>query len=162
MPQAILAIISGLLILAGTAGAVLPILPGIPLALGGLLLYAFVTKLSVIGWWGIGVFSLLTILTVVVDILAPVLGAKGYKATNWGTLGAVIGAFLGIFVLGPLGILFGPFIGAFIGEMLSHANRERAFKAAWGAFLGFIIGSVFKVIVGLSMFVYFLVALLRA
>lgn len=159
MSQPLLAVISGVIILAGAAGAfILP--PGVSLA--GLLLYAFATHLQVIGWWGIGVFSVLTALCFIVDILGPILGARGYHASKWGTIGAFVGMLAGMSFAGPLGILFGPFLGAFIGEMLSHANHERALRAAWGAFLGFMAGTAFKFLVGFSMFIYFIVALIRA
>ena len=160
MNNIILSLVSGLIILLGTLGAVLPFLPGIPLSYAGLVLYAIFTKFESVGVTGLVVFGILTLITIVLDFLAPAIAAKGYKSTKMGSTGAVIGAFLGIFVLGPIGALIGPFIGAFIGELMAHANSDRAFRVATAAFIGFVLGSVFKLIVGVTMFVYFLIAVL--
>jgi uncharacterized protein YqgC (DUF456 family) len=160
MDQTLLGFISGILIIAGTIGAVLPFMPGIPLALAGLWLYAILTHFEQVSLFGAIIFSLLTGATILVDVFAPVLGARGNRSSRFGTLGAMIGAVFGIFILGPIGAIAGPFIGAFIGEYLKSANTEQALKTAWGAFIGFLVGSVFKVIVGLSMFIYFLIAVL--
>ncbi len=148
-------VISGFLIILGTLGSVLPLLPGLPVALAGLILFAVITKS--ISIWGLVVFGILTLLTVVVDVLAPAIAAKGKKASSLGITGAMIGGLIGIFLLGPIGILLGPFIGAYIGEILSHSTGEHAFKVAFASMFGLVIGSAFKLIVGISMFVYFLV-----
>lgn len=149
------ALICGFLIILGTLGSILPFLPGLPVALAGLILFAVVTKSVSI--WGIVVFSILTLLTVFVDVLAPAIAAKGRKASRMGVMGALIGGILGIFILGPLGILLGPFIGAFIGEMMHAGNTEHSFQIAIASMFGLVIGSAFKLIVGVSMFIYFLV-----
>jgi len=151
------AIISGLLILLGTMGAVLPAVPGLGVALVGLIFYAWFS--GAISWWGVVVFAVLVGLTVVVDLFAPAIAAKGKKASKMGLTGAIIGGLLGVFVLGPIGILIGPFTGAFIGEMLNAASAEHAVRVAVSAMFGLVIGTGFKLIVGISMFIYFLISL---
>ena len=123
-------------------------------------MYAAFTRFDQIGAWGLGVFGILTLMTIVLDFLAPAIAAKGYKSSKMGSGGAIVGAFLGVFVLGPIGALIGPFIGAFVGEYMAVANSERAFKVATAAFIGFLLGSIFKLVVGVSMFVYFLIAVI--
>lgn len=157
MNEAVLAVISGFLIVLGTLGAVLPFLPGLPLALVGLGLYAWFT--DEISIWGLVVFAILTLLTIVVDVLAPAIAAKGRKASRMGVAGAIIGGILGIFLLGPIGILLGPFVGAFIGESMNAASGEHALRVAVASLFGLVIGSVFKLIVGTGMFIYFLIAI---
>lgn len=149
-------ILAGLLIIVGTLGAILPILPGLPLAWVGLFVYAWSTDFTQISVWMILIFALLTAVTVIVDITAPALAAKGKKASRSGALGALIGGFVGVFTLGPIGIILGPFLGAFIGEMMYEANAEHAWRIAWASMLGLVVGSVFKLAVGFSMFIYFL------
>lgn len=159
MNHILVSLVSAFLIILGGIGSVLPILPGPPLSYGGLLLYAWYTDFEKIPPTALVIFGVLTLLTFIVDLFAPALGAKGYKASRYGVLGSMIGAFAGIFVLGPLGIIIGPFIGGFIGEMIHAQNMENATKVAWGSFVGFVIGSLFKMAVIVSMFVYFVYAL---
>ncbi len=162
MSEALIATISGIIILAGLVGTILPFLPGAPLALGGLILYGWFTNFTHVTVLGILVFSFLTALTIIFDFLAPALGAKGYKSSRAGVWGAMIGGAVGIFTMGPLGAIFGPFLGGFIGEYLVNPSHEHALKAAWGAFVGMMIGTLFKLIVTISMFGYFLYAIIRS
>jgi uncharacterized protein len=159
MNEVFWAFVSGFLIILGTLGSVLPMLPGLPVALAGLILFEIITKSVSI--WGLVVFGILTLLTIVVDVLAPGLAAKGKKASSLGVSGAMIGGLVGIFMLGPVGILLGPFLGAFIGEVLNNATTEHAFKVAMASMFGLVIGSAFKLVVGVSMFIYFLVNLIQ-
>lgn len=154
-------IISGLLILLGIAGTVLPFLPGVPIALAGLVLYGYVT-----GWHGVSVtaiivFSALTLLTFLLDVFAPALGARGYKSTTYGVVGAIFGAIIGVMTLGPIGAFVGPFVGALLGELLvSRSTADQALKSAWGAFVGFLVGTLFKLAVTLAMLAYFVYVLI--
>ncbi len=159
MNNVFLVLITGLLIIIGTLGSVLPFLPGLPIALLGLGIFAWFSK--VVSIWGLVVFSILILFTIVVDVFAPAIAARGRKASRLGILGALVGGILGIFLLGPIGILLGPFLGAFIGEIMSAANTEHALRVAVASMFGLFIGSAFKLIVGLSMFIYFIVATFR-
>lgn len=161
MSDILIAIICSVVILLGTVGAVLPILPGIPVALAALWFFGFFTHFQSVSVLGAVVFSVLTLLTILLDVFAPALGARGYKSSRWGVIGAIVGGIAGIFVLGPLGALVGPFVGGFVGEYMHATNTEHALRVAWGAFIGMMIGSFFKLAVGLTMFVYFLVAVIR-
>jgi uncharacterized protein YqgC (DUF456 family) len=156
MNNILVTIISGFLILLGTIGSILPFLPGLPLALGGLILFAWYTKaLSV---WPVVVFAILTLLTIVIDLVAPAMAAKGRKASRQGVVGALLGGFIGIFLMGPLGIILGPFIGAFVGEIMADKNAEHAWQVAFASLFGLVMGSVVKLTVGIGMFIYFIVA----
>lgn len=156
-----IAIICGFVILLGTAGALLPILPGIPIALAAIWFYGFYTNFQTVSIFGAAIFSFLTLLTILLDVFAPALGAKGYKSSKWGVIGAILGGIFGIFIMGPIGALAGPLVGGFVGELLHAANAQQAMRAAMGAFIGMLIGSVFKLVVGISMFVYFVIAVIN-
>lgn len=153
------ALSAGFLILLGGLGSILPILPGPPLSFIGLWLYAWATAYEKITPTILIVFGVLTILTFVVDFIAPALGAKGHKASRYGVIGSTVGAFAGIFLMGPFGLIAGPFIGAFLGEMYYARNTHQATKVAIGSFIGFLIGSFFKLVVIIAMFAYFIYAL---
>jgi uncharacterized protein YqgC (DUF456 family) len=156
----IIGIISGAIILVGAAGTLLPLLPGPPLSFVGLLIYAWYTGFEVITWPWLLAWGILTLLTFGLDFLGPALGAKNYKSSALGIWGSIIGGFAGTFTMGPIGVIVGPFLGGFIGEYLAVRDHVHAFKAAWGAFAGMMIGNVIKVLIVLSMFVYFIIAII--
>jgi len=105
-------ILAGILIFGGFLGALLPLLPGPPLAMAGLLIYAIAERFTSVSPWVVGALALLTLSTILVDVFAPVLAAKGYKASRLGVIGSFVGAIVGLW-FGPLGIIVGPFVGAF-------------------------------------------------
>ena len=61
-----------------------------------------------------------------------------------------IGLIIGLIFLGPLGIIIGPFCGAFIGELMYDSkDSNRAIKAAFGSFIGFLFSTGLKFLVSL-------------
>ncbi len=128
----------------GVMGCILPLLPGPPLCYVALLLQQlrsdppFTAKFLWI-WAGI------TVAVTVLDYVIPLYGTRRYGGSKYGIWGCTLGLIAG-FWLGPLGIIIGPFVGAFIGEMLANNNSERALKAAWGSFVGFLFGTLLKLI----------------
>lgn len=133
-------------IMAGLAGIFLPFLPGIPLAWLGVFIYAIGTgfeRLSVAVIVGLGIgMAVISIM----DFLAPVIGAKRYRASTWGMLGAAVGGLIGIIFLNIWGIVIGPMAGAFIAELLAGKRGEEAWRSALGAFVGFIAGTLVKLV----------------
>jgi len=134
----------GLLILGGIIGSIVPFLPGPPLAYVGLLLQQlrsdppFTVKFLLI-WAGI------TILVSVLDYFIPLYGTKKFGGSKYGMWGCTIGLFAGIF-FPPWGIIAGPFLGAFVGEMIASNQSDQALRAALGSFIGFLFGTLLKLI----------------
>ena len=153
-------ILAGLLIFGGFLGALLPLLPGPPLAMAGPLVFAIADRFQTASPWVVGVLGVLTLSTILVDIFAPVLAAKGYKASRLGLIGSFAGAIIGLW-FGPLGIIIGPFVGAFAGEYFANPDPRRAFKSAWGTFIGFVIGTIYKLVITVAIAFYFVYALLK-
>jgi len=143
-------IISFVLIGLGLFGVFLPLLPGVPLAWLGMLIYAYFTDFQAISLTAVLVFLGLTLLTILVDFIAPILGAKKYKASKEGIVGASLGLFFGIFIFGPVGVMLGPLVGAFIGEIISGKRHQDAIRPALGTFIGFLLSAVIKLAVILA------------
>jgi hypothetical protein len=76
MELAIYAVICSLLMLVGLIGIFAPVLPGIPIAWLGLFIYAIGTGFERISVVTIIVFAAITALILILDALAPMLGAK--------------------------------------------------------------------------------------
>ncbi|MBR1850034.1 MAG: DUF456 domain-containing protein [Bacteroidales bacterium] len=143
-----LVIIATICLLAGIAGSLIPALPGPPLSWLGLLLLNlsgathFSRTLIVIA-------ALVAIFITLIDNILPSLGTKrrgGSRAGIWGCNIGLILALLGL-PFGPqglLGVIFWPFVGALVGEYLSQHSIRPALSAAWGAFSGFLCGTLAK------------------
>ncbi len=153
-----LAFICALCLLVGLAGVLLPILPGIPLAWLGLLVYAAGTGFERMSLTVVIVFGVLTLLSLAIDFFAPMLGAKRYKASKLGVFGAFLGITFGIF-FGIWGIILGPFIGALAGEFLAGKKTKQAFGSATGTFTGMILGSLLKIVIIMIMGGFFIASL---
>jgi uncharacterized protein YqgC (DUF456 family) len=145
----LLLLLSLLLLLVGLVGSVLPLLPGPPISwLGILLLYltAGVPFHHPMVWGSLFV----TILVTVLDYVIPSLGTKRFGGSRLGVWGTNIGLLIGLF-FPPFGIIVGPFVGALVGEFI-HDSRDsgRAFKAAVGAFMGFMASTFLKLVLCLA------------
>lgn len=149
-------ILCALLMLAGLVGAFVPVLPGVPLAWAGLLIYAWVTGFERISILVVVIFFIVMVITVALDLLAPMLGAKKYRASKFGIIGAFLGFVVGIIFLGPPGIIIGPLAGAFLGELIAVRKPKQALGSALGTLVGFLVGALFKVIVILVMAGFFI------
>lgn len=131
--------------IAGIAGCVLPIIPGPPLSYIGLLLlhftsrYQFSTSFLII--WGI-----ITVAVYVIDYFIPAWGTKRFGGSKRGVWGSLIGLVIGLFFFPPFGIIIGPFLGAVIGELTAGKDHSSALKSGFGSFMGFLLGTLIKLI----------------
>lgn len=146
-----------LLMMGGIVGCLVPLLPGPPLSFAALLLLQlrehppFTAKFLII-------WACITVVITLLDYFIPIYGTRKFGGSKYGVWGCTIGLLFG-FWLGPWGIIVGPLIGAFVGEMLASNNREQAIKAALGSFIGFLTGTLLKLIACLVMAWYFITAL---
>jgi hypothetical protein len=138
----------------GIFGCVLPLLPGPPLNYIGLLLlhftagYQFSNRFLVI--WGI-----VTVVVYALDYVIPVWGTKKFGGSKRGVWGSMIGLIAGMFFFPPFGIIIGPFAGAVIGELTAGKDSKAALKSGFGSFVGFLTGTILKLIASGIMTWYF-------
>ncbi|MBA4057272.1 MAG: DUF456 domain-containing protein [Marivirga sp.] len=153
MMATVLIIIGIILLLAGIAGCILPLLPGPPLCFLALLIQQlndkppFTTDFLLI-WAGI------TIVVTILDYVIPLYGTRKFGGSKYGIWGCTIGLIAG-FWLGPFGIIIGPFVGAFVGEIIANNDSATALKSAFGSFIGFLFGTLLKLVVCVTMCWYF-------
>jgi uncharacterized protein YqgC (DUF456 family) len=135
----LLAVLGVLLLLAGFAGCVLPMLPGPPLAYVALFCVATGGAWPAYSALELVLLGALTAGVTAVDTLLPVLGARKYGASKAGVWLSVAGLLVGIVVFPPFGFLLGAFLGAFLGELLAGKGKG-AVRPAWGVFVATLAG----------------------
>ena len=141
----LLIVFAFLLLVAGIAGCVLPLLPGPPLAYAGMLLLHLTDKVH-FTTPQLVIWLVVVIVLQVVDYITPLLGSKYSGGTSFGNRGCMAGTLLGLFFM-PWGVIVGPFIGAVAGEMIGGQDLPHAIRAGIGTLLGFLVGTLLKVIV---------------
>ena len=157
--EIVLIILAFILIILGIGGAVLPVIPGPPIAFIGLLLFHFSGEGQAFGTFSLVMYGILAVLITVLDYIVPIYGTKKFGGTKWGTRGSTIGLIVGTIVLpmlglaiGPFGlvsIILGPFAGAVIGERMGGMENDKALKAGFGSFIGFLTGTMMKFAYGI-------------
>ena len=141
----ILAIIAGILLVVGFTGTFVPVIPGAPLAWFGMLA-AYFCEYCDISIFMLIVTGIFALIVSVLDNILPVVMTKNFGGSKAAITGSTIGLIAGFFI-GPVGIIAGPFLGALIGELIhNRGNSEGTFKAAFGAFVGFLTGTGIKMI----------------
>jgi uncharacterized protein len=141
-------------IIGGILGSVLPVLPGPPLSYVGLLLLHFTERYQFSSRFLI-IWAIITAVVYALDYIIPAYGTKRYGGSKRGVWGSVIGLVVGLFFFPPLGIIIGPFVGAVIGELTLGLDSRTAFRSGFGSFVGFLAGTLMKLIAAGLMAWYF-------
>ena len=107
----------------------------------------------------------------VLDYIVPIWGTKKFGGSKAGVRGSTIGLIIGVIllpimgiVIGPFGlfgILGGPFLGALIAERAAGQKSDKALRAAFGSFIGFLAGTFMKLAVSFVIAFYFIRALFQ-
>lgn len=150
-------IIAILLMLIGLAGTFLPVLPGIPVVFLAIAGYGWYEGFKVVTPEFLAIMAGLTVLSILVDYLAGLLGAKFFGSSPAGIWGAFVGGILGLVLGGPVGLVLGPWIGAFVGEYVKLRDVNKAWRVGVGTVVGIFTGVAAKVVIGLVMIIWFLI-----
>ena len=148
--EILLWILAVILVAAGMAGLVFPVLPGAPVMFAGLVVAAWAEGFVHVSTGTLIVLGVMALLMYLVDFLASAFGAKRFGASPRAIIGATIGAIVGIF-FGIPGILLGPFIGAVLGELTAHSDLKTAGRAGIGATVGLALGAAAKLTLAIAM-----------
>lgn len=151
----ILLVLGFICCIVGLVGSFLPVLPGTPMSLIGLLLL-YLTDFIKINYWILGITLFITIVISILDYTLPAQATKKFGGSKYGVIGTNVGLIIGLF-FPPFGFVIGLFLGAFIGELIYNSSNTRsALKAAVGAFIGFLVSSFMKFMICLSFLLLFI------
>ncbi|GGW78421.1 DUF456 domain-containing protein [Salegentibacter mishustinae] len=146
--------VGAVLMILGIMGSFLPVLPGVPLSWGGLLLLYLAPSVP-INYWVLGIAFILAAIIYALQLVIPAMGTKKYGGSKAGMWGATIGLVIGIFVPIPLGIIIGAFAGAFIGEIINKSDSKSALRAAYGSFIGLLASTFMEMVVAVGFLIFF-------
>jgi len=155
-----LTILAAMFVLLGIIGSFLPVLPG-PLTSWVGLLILHLTEVVPMNWTFLGLTFFVAITIWILDYIIPAIGTKRFGGSKAGMIGTSIGLVVGLLTPIPGGIIIGPFIGALIGELLNKSEFNKALKAAFGSFLGFLASTFIKFIVALVFLGLFIVKIVE-
>lgn len=153
-----LIILAGIFVIVGFVGSVLPVLPGAPLSYIGILLLHLTDKVQFSTDFLI-LWLVIIILVQLLDYFVPIWGTKKFGGSKRGVWGSTLGLIVGMFI-GPWGIVLGPFVGALLCELSENKSTKEAMRAAFGSFVGLLLGTISKLIVAGFMIYYYVEALI--
>jgi len=149
--------ILGLIILViGIVFSVLPVIPGQVLSWGSLLILQLQTNPPFSARF-LAIWALITAAVTLLDYYVPIWGTKKLGGSKSGIWGAAIGLIIGIFFFPPFGLIIGSFIGAYLGELIAGKDSRIALKSGLGSFLGFVAGTMMKLVISFIMGYHFII-----
>ena len=166
----LLLILGIIAIFLGIIGSILPGLPGPPAGYLGLLLLHW-TRFAQFSTRALIIFAIVVIVVSILDYVVPIWGTKKFGGSPVGVRGSTVGLIIGVIVLpllglvigpfGLVGIIGGPFIGAYIAERWAGRRPDKALRSAFGSFIGFLAGTIMKIVVAFVIAAYFILALVK-
>ncbi len=164
MNSSLLLEILGLILIGlGLIGAVLPLLPGLPLIWLGTFLWAWGDNFQRVGWPTLIALAVLLIVGFVLDlVLTPAISRRA--GVSWRAIGgAIVGGLVGGIFLSAIpliGTLFGALLGAIIGmwfvEYRIRGDEQAATTAVRAYVSGVAVTTLFNVLLALAMIALFL------
>ena len=156
MLEIIVDIAAILMALVGIVGCIIPALPGPPISYAALLLLYIannpgneITGKFLIVW--IAIVAAVTVLDYVAQPYCTKITGGSKLAVRYSIAGMVAG----MVFFPPFGIIIGSFIGALIAEFFVNKKPlQNSLLAAFGAFLGFILGTGLKLAASVTMLYY--------
>lgn len=143
----------------GVAGSILPGIPSTPLVLIAAIGHKLYFGATGAGWVTMTLLIGLTLLSILMDYLATLVGARKLGATWRGTVGAVAGCLIGLFFSLP-GVILGPFLGATAFELAGGRSWNESGRAGIGATLGLLAGAIGKVACCVAMMAVFAISVI--
>ena len=117
------------------------------------------------GWWAIGACAALALVGEFLETLAGAAGTRAGGGSRRGMVGAMIGGIVGAILFTPLipipvlGTLIGALLGTFAGAAIAERSHEEppdaqdTLKAAGGATLGRLLGTMSKAMIATTVWV---------
>ena len=147
-----------LLFILSFVGIVYPLIPSIVAIWGGFLVYQFLINASGLSLWFWISMTLLSAVLIAADLIANSYFVKKYGGSKTSEKIAAIATIVGSFILPPFGIILIPFVAVLITELSLHKDIKKASKIGFATIIGFLGGSIAKILIQLLMIIWFIFA----
>ena len=145
----------------GVIGCIVPVLPGPLLSFISLILISIPAAFDLFSPLWLVVLGVISIASLIVDNILPVLSSKRAGASKAGIIGSIIGLVAGMIFFPPFGAIIGAFVGALGGELIFNRESEHPLKAALGVFTGTVMGIFMKLVISGVILIYFIIGCVR-
>ncbi|MFK7781155.1 DUF456 domain-containing protein [Psychroserpens sp.] len=155
-----LIILAAFFMILGIIGSFLPVLPGPLTSWIGLLIF-HLTDVVPMNWTFLIITLVIAVAIWILDYIIPAMGTKRFGGSKAGMIGTSIGLIIGLLAPIPGGIIIGPFVGALVGELINKSEFDKAIKAAFGSFLGFLASTFIKFVIAMVFLGLFIVKIIE-
>lgn len=142
-------------------GIVMPVIPGVALIWLGFIIYNFGIE-PITGWYFWASMVIITLVSLIADYLTSTTLVKKWGGSTAAKWSAVVGIILGPIIMapigmGPIGILIGPLLFVALVELIRGVPVKEALTIGLASLIGFLGGSVVKVILFIIMIIAFFI-----
>lgn len=148
---------TGAAVVVGLVGIVVPVLPGLPLILGGLLVWAIVDG-QWLGWVALVVGVLVSAAAWVLMYYLPSKRLQAAGVPNRTILVAALAGIVGFFVVPVLGLPLFFLAAVYLQEWLRHRDPRAALPSTWQAVLAYGLSILIELTAGMVAATAWLVA----
>lgn len=149
-----------LLFVLSFVGIIYPIIPSVIAIWGGFAVYKFLIDPNGLSIWFWISMAILSAVLIAADIIANSYFVKKYGGSKMSETIAAIATIVGSFILPPFGIILIPFLAVFVTEFIRQKDIKKATKVGFATIIGFLGGSVAKVLIQLLMIAWFIFAVI--
>lgn len=150
-------VVTGAAVVLGLAGIVVPVLPGLPLVLGGLLVWAIVGG-HWLGWVALVVGVLVSVAAWVLMYYLPGKRLQAAGVPNRVILVAALAGIIGFFVIPVLGLPLFFVAAVYLQETLRHGDARSSLPSTWQAVLAYGLSILIELTAGMVAATAWLVA----
>lgn len=138
----------------GMVGTFVPMVPGIWLIFGSLLVYGIFDYWQAYSVWFVVIVGALAFASSFLDYIGSMIGAKKFGASNMTAVGVLAGSLIGGILLSLPGTVIGGILGAIIAEFYRQRSLPHALRAAAGTMIGTAVASSIQLFVAVCIVAY--------
>ncbi len=149
-----------LLFVLSFVGIIYPLIPSVVVIWGGFIVYQFLINPNELSLWFWISMVVLSAILIGADIIANSYFVKKYGGSKTSERIAAIATIVGSFIFPPFGIILVPFLAVLVTEYILQKEIKKAIKVGCATIIGFLGGSIAKVLIQLLMIVWFIMAVI--
>lgn len=154
--EAVVTIATGVVILVGIAGTMLPILPGLLLIWAAVVGYGLFVDHGVAGWTAVTLATMLAGIGLFLNVRIPQRSASASGMSVSAQIVALILAVLGFFLVPVVGFPLGFVLGTFLMRLRTTGDTREAWISTRKTLVALLKASAAQALCGIGMFVVWL------